>query len=363
MAYRVVQWGTGRVGRDAVAGVVGHPDLSLVGAWVHSEDKEGRDVGDVCGLDPLGVVATRDKDALLALDADCVCYATARTWGQDPMQTVAELARILRAGKNVVNVAWPALVSPRGVGKDVHEQLQSACLEGGVSLYTGGIDPGYGSLGLAVSALGLSSQVRSVRMFEILNYAHWNNPEWIRNVMGFGQREAGTLFTPGRLAGIFGPMLHLLAEAMGARLDDIAEAHHALYAEEAFDVPAARIEVGTISGLRFEIQGRIDGEPRIVVEHVTKLRDQDFAELDFRGGGYRVEVEGEPRIHLDMELSMPDTAAGSLTGGASGRPAIFATAMSVVNAIPQVCRAPAGVLTYLDLLPHPSRNLLRGAAG
>ena len=141
MVYRVIQWGTGRVGTDAVTGIVGHPDLELVGAWVHSAEKDGRDVGELCGMQPLGVYATRDKDALLAMPADCVSYATARTWGQDPMTTVAELERILRSGKNVVNVAWPALVNSRGVGGGVHERLQEACLAGGSSLYTGGIDP------------------------------------------------------------------------------------------------------------------------------------------------------------------------------------------------------------------------------
>ncbi|HPG24911.1 MAG: dihydrodipicolinate reductase [Spirochaetaceae bacterium] len=361
MVHRVVQWGTGRVGSDAIVGIAGHPDLELVGVWVHSEEKEGRDAGEICGIDPLGVHATRDKDALLALPADCVCYATARTWGRDPSGIVDEICRILRSGRNVVNVAWPALVAPQGIGGGVYERLQAACLEGGVSFYTGGVDPGYGSLGLAVSALGVTSEIRSVRMYEILNYAHWDNREWIREVMGFGQREVGSLFTPGRLAGIFGPMLSLLAEKLGTRIEEIVEAHDAIYADEAFEVAAAHIAPGTISGLRFEIRGMIGGEPRIVVEHVTKLRDQDFAELGFEGGGYRVEVDGEPCVRLDMKLSLKNVEEGSLIAGASGRPALFATAMTVVNAIPQVCEAPPGVLTYLDLKPHPSRNL--GASG
>jgi hypothetical protein len=193
-------------------------------------------------------------------------------------------------------------------------------------------------------------------MFEILNYAHWDNREWIREVMGFGQREVGTLFTPGRLAGIFRPMISLLANELGVEIEAVEEAHHALFADEPIEIATGRIEPGTISGLRFEIKGMVGGEPMIVVEHVTKLRDQDFAELGFDGGGYRVEVDGEPCVRLDMKLSLRDAQEGSLLAGASGRPALFATAMSVVNAIPQVCEAPPGVLTYLDLKPHPSPN-------
>jgi 4-hydroxy-tetrahydrodipicolinate reductase len=293
------------------------------------------------------------------MPADCVSYATARTWGQDPMSIVAELERILRSGKNVVNVAWPALVNAPAVGGGVYERLQEACLAGGSSLYTGGIDPGFGSMGLALAALTVTSEIRSVRTFEILNYAHWNNPEWIRSNLGFGQHEVGALFQGGRLTAIFAPMMHMMAEAMGTRIDEIVEAHHVIYAEESFDVPAAHVAAGTICGIRFEIKGMIDGVARLVVEHVTKLRDQDFAELAFQGGGYRVEIDGRPCVRMDMKLSWPDAEAGSLQAGGSGRPGIFATAMTIVNAIPQVCAAPPGVLSYLDLLPHPSKNVQR----
>lgn len=357
MSYRVIQWGTGRVGAFAVAGIVGHPHLELVGTWVHSEDKDRRDVGELCGLDRLGVEATRDTETLLAMSADCVSYAVARdAWGTD---VVDDLVRILRTGKNVVNVTWPSLVNPRAVPGDVFQRLQEACVEGESSLYTAGIDPGYGSMGLALSALGATSEVRGVRMYEVLNYAHWDNPEWLCGVMGFGRREVGSLFSGGRLRAVWEPMLHLLADAMGTRLDSVDERYDAVYADEPFDVPASHIAAGTISGIRFEIRGFIGGEPRIVVEHVTKLRDEEFPEVDFEGGGYRVEVDGEPCVRLDMKLSLRDVAEDSLIGGASGRPAIFATAMAAVNAIPQVCSAPPGVMTCLDLRPHPSPNIAR----
>ena len=95
MAIRVIQWATGGVGQAAVAGIVAHPELELVGCWVHSPDKAGRDVGELCGLDPLGVLATDDVDALVGMDADCVVYAPIMA---DP----SVVARLLASGKNVV---------------------------------------------------------------------------------------------------------------------------------------------------------------------------------------------------------------------------------------------------------------------
>jgi hypothetical protein len=67
MALRVVQWATGSVGTAAVKAVREHPELELVGCWVHSKDKAGKDVGDIVGTHPLGVVATDSLDEILAM--------------------------------------------------------------------------------------------------------------------------------------------------------------------------------------------------------------------------------------------------------------------------------------------------------
>lgn len=74
MTLRVVQWATGGVGVAAIRGVLEHPELELVGCWVHSPDKAGRDVGEIAGVDPVGVAATDSVEEILALDADAVVY-------------------------------------------------------------------------------------------------------------------------------------------------------------------------------------------------------------------------------------------------------------------------------------------------
>ena len=66
MKLRVVQWTTGNVGKQTVAAIAANPDLELVGCYAWSPDKVGRDVGELCGLAPLGVKATNDVDADLA---------------------------------------------------------------------------------------------------------------------------------------------------------------------------------------------------------------------------------------------------------------------------------------------------------
>ena len=93
--YRVVQWATGNIGRRALQAVIGHPGLDLVGLWVHSDAKVGRDAGELCGMGPTGVTATNDVDEILALGADCVLYMPSGT-------DVDVVCRLLASGANVV---------------------------------------------------------------------------------------------------------------------------------------------------------------------------------------------------------------------------------------------------------------------
>src|SRR5215469_1267869 len=90
---RVVQWATGNVGRHAVAAIADHPDLELVGAFVYSDAKAGRDVGEICGLSNLGVTATRDAEQILALEADCVLYMAQGE--MNPMGALDDICRLL----------------------------------------------------------------------------------------------------------------------------------------------------------------------------------------------------------------------------------------------------------------------------
>jgi 4-hydroxy-tetrahydrodipicolinate reductase len=350
MSYRVIQWATGTVGIHSVPAIAAHPDLELVGLWVHSDNKAGRDAGEICGVAPLGVTATQDADALLAADADCIVYMAHSDVRPD--QVVEDICRMLRAGKNVVNTSFVPLLFPKAAGEGVHDRLQAACLEGGTSFYTSGIDPGYGNVGVAVGALALCKEVTSVRMMEIVNYATWDNPFTMFEIMGFGKTEPSQslLLSPGSTALAWGPVVALVAEALGVELDEITEWHEVIRADRGFDIASGRIEAGTISGMRFEIRGMIGGEARIVVEHVTRLRDEDAPDWP-HGSGYRILIDGDPCVKAEVEVSShvgDHNYAGCL-----------GTAMHVINAIPHVVEADPGVLTYLDLPVYSARHLMR----
>src|SRR3954469_9814813 len=301
MTYRVIQWATGTVGVHAVPAIASHPDLELAGLWVHSDSKAGRDAGEICGVAPVGVTATQDADALLAMDADCICY-TAHS-DVRPDQVIEDIARMLRSGKNVVNTSFVPLLFPRAAGPGVHDRLQEACLEGGTSFYTSGIDPGYGNAAATVGALALCKEVASVRMAEIVNYDTWDNPFTMFEIMGFGKTDPSQslLLSPGSTELAWGPVVALVAAALDVELDESTEWHEVITADEDFEIASGPIAAGTISGMRFEIRGIVDGKARIVVEHVTRLRDHDDPAWP-QGGGHPSARDGEPRIRIDLSV-------------------------------------------------------------
>jgi 4-hydroxy-tetrahydrodipicolinate reductase len=189
-------------------------------------------------------------------------------------------------------------------------------------------------------------------MAEIVNYATWNNPFTMFEIMGFGKPtpEESLLLSSGSTTLAWGPVIELVAAALDVHLDSITEWQQVVYADRAFEIASGRIEAGTICGMRFEIRGMIGDEAKIVVEHVTRLRDEDAP--DWRQGqGYVIDVDGEPSVKMTIQVSShvgDHNWAGCL-----------ATAMHVINAIPAVCDAPPGVLSLLDVPTYSARHLMR----
>jgi 4-hydroxy-tetrahydrodipicolinate reductase len=350
VSYRVIQWSTGNVGRYALRAAIGHPELELVGLWVHSEKKEGLDAGELCGLQPVGVRATRDAEALLNLEADCVIYTA--TADLRLMEAVDDVCRILRAGKNVVSSSLVPLVHPGHLGPEVAQKLEDACREGDASLWFSGIDPGFANDVLPLTLSGLCERWTEIRIREIVNYATYDQPEVVLGTMGFGKPldETPLILRPGALTVAWGGTIRLLAEGLGLELDEIRQHHECLPAPRDLDTAMGTIQHGTRAALRFEVQGVVDGEVRLVVEHVTRMHDDLAPDWPRSDGGYEVIIEGVPR--LVCRLEMADEHGDHAVGG------VVLTATRLVNAIPAVVEAEPRPLHALDLPLVTGRGLL-----
>lgn len=353
-AHRVIQWGTGNVGYHSLRHLILHPDFELVGLHAHSESKIGRDAADIAGLpDKTGILATNDVDALIALRPDAVVYTA--NGELRPNDAVEDMARVLRAGINVVGNALIYLIYPPHAERSIREPLEAACREGASTLFVNGIDPGFSGDVLPLTALQMSDQVEEIRVQEICDYSTYEDPEFTGVAFGFGKGpDAEPIMSlPGVLASGWGGMLKVVAEAIGVEIEEIREVYERDYAKEDFECPMMPVAKGACGAVHFEVQGIVNGKPLLVAEHVNRLGLEQAPQWptapEGRRGVHRCIVRGNPGVQLECFVTGED--GDHNTGG------VQTTALRVINAIPQVCAHEPGILSALDLPYTPSRNM------
>ena len=346
MAIRVAQIGTGNVGGHALTELITNPQFDLTGVWVSSEAKAGKDAAELAGLeDSTGITATNDLGAVLATEPSCAVY-TAMADNRLP-EALEDYRRILAAGVNVVGsgpvfLQYPWQVLP----EELISPLEEAALAGKSSLFVNGIDPGFANDLLPLALAGTCQSIEQVRCMEIVDYATYDSATVMFDVMGCGKPldDVPMLLQPGVLSLAWGSVVRQLAAGLGISLDEVTEQHVREPAPEDFDIASGHIPTGSAAALRFEVRGMVNGQPAVVLEHVTRLRDDlcpEWPQPAQPGGSYRVEITGEPSYALDICLSSRK--------GDHNHAGLVATAARIVNAIPAVVAAPPGIRTTLDL--------------
>ena len=355
MSYRIVEWSTGTVGKHAIAGILARPDLELVGVWVSSEAKHGKDVGELCGTEPLGLEATMHKADLLALQPDCIVH-TAMT-DADPFAAVDIFEELLAAGINVVSSGPVFLQYPHGIiPDDMVERLQKAGQQGNASLHVNGIDPGFANDVLPLVMTSLSQRVDEVRCSEIADYSTYYQPFVNQQLFGFGKPvdDVPALFAGGILPLAWGSVVRIIAAGLGVTLDEpLEETVEFAQAERDYDTVSGAVPKGTRCGVRFQVIGNVDGTPRVVLEHVTRTHPEqrpDWPQPPTGDGCYRVEIKGEPMMKVDF------THTGE--NGDHNVSGMITTAMRLVNCVEAVVRADPGLVTALDLPLVSGRGLV-----
>ena len=349
MTYRVVQWTTGNVGTSSVRAIAANPTLELVGCYAWSPEKVGRDVGELCGIEPLDVKATNDIEALLALKPDCVVY--------NPMfADVDELVRILEAGINVVGTAGFVTGHFLGTGRD---RIAEACKHGGSTIFGSGINPGFIQLFAIVSA-GLSDRVDKVSMLESADTTIYNSPE-TEMPMGFGypidQADLPAITEKG--SGVFRDAVLLVADALGVELDEVrCEVEYAQTTED-LELPGDwTIAKGCVAGVDVRWKGIFGG--REIIEIRGRWRKGQTLDPDWPlDMGYTIEVQGQPTIKTTLSFLPPPDFQGETLDDYIML-GLTITAMPAINAIPAVVAAPPGIATYNDLPLLLPRGVLAG---
>ncbi|GAA4547471.1 NAD(P)H-dependent amine dehydrogenase family protein [Amycolatopsis samaneae] len=349
-----VVWGTGNVGRAAIRAVDAHPALRLTAVLVHDRAKVGKDAGELAGTGELGVAATGDIEAVLAARPRAVVYAA--SGDVRPGDALADITRAIRAGAIVVTPSLYPLYDPRNAPPELREPVLAAIEDGGGSLFVSGVDPGWGNDVLPLLISGLGTTVDAVRCQEIFDYSTYEQPDSVRYLVGMGQPmdyQPPMLMT-GVPTMVWGGQIRLMARALDVELDEIRETLDRRPLEETVTTRTmGEFEAGTQGAVRFEVRGFVGGEPRIVVEHVTRIHPScapDWPMPPSGAGAHRVIIEGRPRIEVTVEAS--DEGENRSAGG-------NATAVGrLVGAIDWLAAAEPGLYDALDVPLRPAAGKL-----
>jgi 4-hydroxy-tetrahydrodipicolinate reductase len=330
----VAQWATGNIGTHSLRAVIEHPGLELCGLWVHAPAKVGRDAGELCGLEATGVVATDDIEAIIAARPDCVLYMQQ---GSD----TEVICRLLEAGANVVTTAGE-FHHPESMDPDLRRRVEAACAQGGTSIHSTGSSPGFISEAVPLALTSIQRRLDRLQIQEFADLSSRNTPELLFDLMGFGQEPAS--FDPGRWAHgahAFGPTLAQLGGALGMPLDSIESTGEVATALRPVEIAAGTVPAGTVAAQRMTVSG-LRGDKVVLSFSATWYCSPDVdAAWDFRPSGWRLVVDGDCPLDVDVRLAVPLEHMAETTPGY--------TANRAVNAVPVVCRAPQGIRTTAEL--------------
>jgi len=345
--YRVVQWATGNIGARSLKAVLEHPQMTLVGVHVNSPEKEGLDAGELCGLGPTGVIATRDIGDVLAVAPDCVLYMQQGT-------DFDAICRLLESGANVVTTCGQ-FHHPGSMDAQLRTRVEAACERGATSIHSTGVSPGFITEAMPIVLSSIQRRLDHLHIEEFADVSSRDSPEMLFQLMGFGRDPSA--FDRGRWshgAASFGPSLRLLAEAFGLPLDSVESTGEVALATRDVHIAAGTVPAGTVAAQRMTVAGVRHGDVLLSFSATWYCSTDIDADWNLREGGWRVTVAGDCPLEIDVRLAVPLERMAETTPGY--------TANRAVNAVPVVCEARPGIRTTIDL-PQVVANLGPSSTG
>ena len=352
---RVIQWGTGNVGHEALRGILESPELELAAVLVYTPEKEGADAGSLCGLPETGVRATRDRAAALRTQADCVVYAPRHA-------RLEEVCEILASGKNVV--ATPFLFYPPSLPAEDLARLEAACAKGQVSVHGTGIHPGFVGEVLPLVLSGMTRRIEHLHVQERANWSLYASPRITFDNMRFGAAPSEATLAANPFArfnsGIFQEQIHLLAVGLGAKLERVEVEQELIAATVESEIVGGKIAVGSVAGQRYRWRGIVAGRAALEIEALWTVGPGYPDHWPRPREGWTVTLEGTPSLRAHFTNAASFARAREVPVADHVHAADVATAQQAVNAIAPLCAAAPGVRSFLDLPLIRGRSALFG---
>ena len=356
--YRVIVWGPGGLGSVCIWEASQSPAFELIGVRTYSESKEGVDVGELIGCEALGVSATRDVEALLALDCDCVIY-TARDQGN--FNTDDELLQILTAGKNVVT-PLPYQNARFFRDKEFLDRLDAACAAGDSVFHATGVDPDVIDRVL-VGMTALCTEIKAIKLME-----NWDcqdatiSPELLA-IVGIGRppeeaRRSG--IAEAMSTNFLKAIGHSVEHALGVSYARVEEAHDYIVAHEDLQSPYLNIEAGTVGRVTHRFIGfTTSREPFFTMEYNWAFGPEMLPEGVEPQEYWIATIEGRPSLKtvINIKTSLASSERFYQFGKMRSEPGYHSTIAPCLQAIPMICESPPGVMPSVGPRLHWMQDL------
>jgi 2,4-diaminopentanoate dehydrogenase len=348
---RVVVRGTGTIGAAGLRLIIEHPDLELVGLLVHGKHKIGVDAGDIAGTAKTGIIGSDDEAAMIALKPDCLAHFGDSAGREADVN--AEMIPFLLRGVNVVTTSQMDLFQPRHGRREVVEPIARACEQGGASIFSTGVDPGFTTTGFPLHLLSIGGRVDEVRVAELGYVGEYGGVENLK-LYGFGQPLD---YEPPMFTSAIGQAWHAstvrcFADYMGVELDEITSTWETAALDFDIEPLFGLVRAGLTAGTRWTMVGMSGGKPFFTYTKIERLHlaaGPDWQQGKVGEGNdtfWRTEIVGDPAFTVEIGTTLPS--------------AVPMTPAHPVNAIPAVCDAPPGIVDPMRLPAFWSRNLGRG---
>ena len=320
----VIHCGLGPIGQGIARMLLNTEGVKIVGASDVSASRSGKDLGELLGLpkklrikvDPNGERFARKARA----DVAVVC-TTSSAKDIKPL-----IAALVKRRVNVITTC-EQLAFPSPSTQAIFKELDKLARSKKVRILATGVNPGYAMDALAVMLTAPCTKVERVAVTRVVD-AGTRRLSLQRKVgAGLNAHQFRRALTEGHVQHVgLAQSVHMIAAALGWKLDKVEESIDAAIAPRDLDTDNLRIPAGATAGIKQHARGYRNGQVAVSLDlqmYVGAESPRDH-----------VLVEGTPKIDM--------TVAGGIAGD-------VATAALVVNSLPKMFAAAPGLLTMLDL--------------
>jgi 4-hydroxy-tetrahydrodipicolinate reductase len=327
---KVMSYGMGVVGGFIAKFLLEKEGVEIVGAVDVAKDKIGKDIGEVLGLNrKVGIKISKNvESALQGTKADIAIHTTS-SYLKD---TYPQLASILKQGLNIVStceeLSYPYVSEP-----ELARKLDALAKKHDATVLGTGINPGFLMDTLVITLTSACEKIDKIEVTRIMNAATRRVPFQRKIGAGLTAEEFQKKITEKHITGHVGleQSIGMISNALAWKLDMInVESVEPVIAKKAVESKDIRVDAGKVAGLKQKAHGAIKNREVINLDFQAYIGAEE--EYD------SVTIKGVPNINQKIQPCVHGD---------------IGTVAVIVNAIPRVINAPAGLYTMKDL-PVPS---------